>query len=152
MTVCAATHGDAGLVLYHGTSDVRVEQIRCEGLRDPFVTDDPALAGYYAEEAADETGGEPIVLSLHGLDRALLAVDLPALEEPVFVGRLGRQWKELARTRGTSPEELLWEAAGGACAKSGVNSWTELSGAASLELTGSAHYRGRVSPDRISDG
>lgn len=137
--------------LYHGTSDSRLDEITRNGLPEPFVTNDRELARYYAQEAAAGLGGEPVVLVIRGCDPALLEVDLPALEEPVFVGRVGRRWKELAKERGKSPEEVVWEAADLACTEQGLGSWCELSGLASLSLTSSARCRAQVSSELIAE-
>lgn len=68
--------------LLHGTSAARASLIAAHGLHDPFLTDDPEQADYYAEVAAEEDGTDPVVIEVE-VDPAQLRYDRAAMDEPV---------------------------------------------------------------------
>jgi hypothetical protein len=74
--------------VWHGTSTRHRADIRAHGLVDPYVTDRPDRARYYAAEEA-EAGGEPLVLEF-AVAPAALRYDRPAMEEPVMAAESRR--------------------------------------------------------------
>ena len=68
--------------VWHGTSTTHRADIVRQGLRDPYVTDDPVRARYYAAEEA-ESGGEPLVLDF-AVESGALRYDDAAMNEPVL--------------------------------------------------------------------
>lgn len=91
--------------MYHGTSSGKLESIFKEGLVRPYLTSSPELAGYYAQVAAEEHGGEPAILEVRAKKEALL-YDSNAMEEPVAFDGLSveelealveKEWEEQAR-------------------------------------------------------
>ena len=76
------------LVLYHGTSMAHWEDISRRGLCAPnwlYLTDSPAVAEYYAEEATEEDGEDYLFLRVEIPDhlRGALEPDYPGIEEPL---------------------------------------------------------------------
>ena len=73
------------MILYHGTSSKRARTIMKDGLKSPYLTRDEDMACYYAEEAADEVGGMPVILKVNisDSDSAALMADFPSFEEPL---------------------------------------------------------------------
>lgn len=67
----------------HGTSSVHLTTVLATGLDSPFLTDDYAIADYYAQCAVEEEGGEPVVLEVE-VDPAALYPDTAAIDEPVM--------------------------------------------------------------------
>lgn len=76
--------GIDGLVFFHGTTSAVAARARGEGLDRPFLTDSPVRAAYYADCAAEETGGDPIVLTVTVPDATVLRYDGAAMCEPVM--------------------------------------------------------------------
>jgi len=80
------------LKLYHGTSSSKYDEIMASGLDDPYLTDSPDKAEYYATEDVEDTekihGGEgvPIVLLVDIHDTSRLRVDFNEIDEPVTAG------------------------------------------------------------------
>lgn len=66
----------------HGTTTALLEKIRAEGLQTPYLTHKPSLARYYAQVAAEEAGGFPVVLWVSAEDESL-TYDAHAVDEPV---------------------------------------------------------------------
>lgn len=80
--------------LYHGTSDIHLDSIQTKGLKDPYLTSDYEKAGYYATEAAEELGGEPIVLKVVVPNTNNLIVDYNELDEPVNINETDAEMKK----------------------------------------------------------
>jgi hypothetical protein len=98
-------------------------------------------ADYYAECCCDEEGGPQVVLEVVA-ETALLRVDLPTIEEPVFADTALRDlYRKLATEEDCDLEQALWNAADRACARERVGGWASLSWQSSLKLTGSVHLR-----------
>ena len=70
------------LTLLHGTSSALLEKASA-GLQSPFLTDSRQTALYYAQEAVDEAGGDPVVLQVRVRELTRLLPDLPSFEEPL---------------------------------------------------------------------
>ena len=71
------------ILLYHGTCSKGADNIQCIGLNEhTCLTSDLEVAEYYAECAHDESGEEPVVLTVL-VPRHQLKVDFPAFEEPL---------------------------------------------------------------------
>ena len=68
--------------LLHGTTSSLWEKIQLKGLRNPNLTTDKEVAGYFAKEAAEADGGMPIILKVK-VSANQLWVDGPAYEEPL---------------------------------------------------------------------
>lgn len=80
------------MLLFHGTSASNWSrmQLTCEPLRCPYVTDSRALAEYYGEESAEESGETDYVviclrISSNDANKVLLA-DFSAHEDPITYG------------------------------------------------------------------
>ena len=71
------------LTLLHGTSTVHVPKIKRFGMVNACLTNNPAVANYYAQETSDEDGGQPVVLSVSIRDPKILKPDYPSFEEPL---------------------------------------------------------------------
>ncbi len=87
-------HNPPVTFLFHGTSDVHLDDIMSKGLYDPYLTSDYEKAGFYATEAAMEKGGEPIVLKIRIPSNSKLRVDFNELDEPVSVNK---DWDKLRK-------------------------------------------------------
>lgn len=72
------------LELLHGTSTDRLASIQEQGLNSPFLTDDVEIAQYYAEEAAEDHSGMPVILRVLVRDLSKLRYDGAAMDEPVL--------------------------------------------------------------------
>ncbi len=70
---------------YHGTSTEVLANLENGVLHHPYLTPNPLLAAYYAEEQTDVDDGEPVVLLVVVEDEALLRYDGNAMDEPVMV-------------------------------------------------------------------
>jgi hypothetical protein len=81
--------------LFHGTSDVFLDQIMEQGLNSPYLTSDYEKAGYYATEVASEKGGEPVVLKVKVPSSSNLRVDFNELDEPVISFESGDTSQEM---------------------------------------------------------
>jgi len=92
-----------GLVAYHGTSDKNIQNIQNNGLNKPFLAKTYELAEYYAEEACDDIGGNPIIIELVVPDISKLRYDGAAMDEPVLVDENTVQ-KELDKAEEEHPE------------------------------------------------
>ena len=88
------------MILFHGTSSNLIPLILAEGLKDPHLTDDELIADYFAEEAAEENGGEGVILKIKIDDTDNLEADLAMYEEPLSF---------MLRNRGHSSEEEFWD-------------------------------------------
>lgn len=131
------------MLLFHGTSDQHLDAIQEEGLEPgACLTDRLDIAEYYADEAAEETGGEPVVLHVE-VNETHLHADVAAIEEPVMQQA---RYQEMAISTDRNTDECVWAAAETACRQEGVENWAELSGSASLELVNSCQFSG---PSRI---
>jgi hypothetical protein len=75
----------SGLVTYHGTSSKKLNDIKKYGLDNPFLTSRKDIAGYYAYEAIEEFGGNPIILEVYVENTDNLRYDSAAMDEPVMV-------------------------------------------------------------------
>lgn len=75
---------ETGMVLFHGTSSEHLPAIREHGLKEPYLACTAEFARYYAEEAADEAGGRPVVLRVSVEHPHLLRYDGAAMDEPVM--------------------------------------------------------------------
>jgi hypothetical protein len=129
------------VLLLHGTATVHLQSIAAKGLNAPYLTSSVETADYYAECCAEQGNGEPVVLAVRA--RCVhLAVDVQALEEPVFAdAALRALYSERAQRDGCSIEQALWNAADRACASEHVHSWTGLSWRASVALVGCCRLR-----------
>lgn len=90
-------HNPPVTFLFHGTSDTHLDDIMSKGLYDPYLTSDYEKAGYYADEAAQEKGGDPIVLKVRVPSNSKLRVDFPELDEPVAVDNLDDMKKNIQK-------------------------------------------------------
>jgi hypothetical protein len=70
------------LQLFHGSSSTRSEEVASSGLQAPYLTSSVGLAAYYAETAAIEDGGTPVIYEVEA-EVANLRCDRPAMQEPV---------------------------------------------------------------------
>ena len=135
MTTSSARVRSQPPLFYHGTSSQRYQLIAAEGLQAPYLTSDIDLAYYYADQTSEADGSEPLVLEVSRVDSAKLEVDLPALEEPLFLN-------------GGSEEEL-WAQIEASCQEQELESWRKLNWRESLRLVSSARYQGTVAPDQL---
>lgn len=91
------------LTLYHGTTSLRLPSILAEGLTGrPYLTSEMGLAEYYAETAAEEEGGDPVVLEVT-VFAPNLRYDRNAMDESVGSALDNRLFR-LQRTPGLPPE------------------------------------------------
>ena len=126
-----------GLVLLHGTCTVHLPLIQQRGLEYPYLTNNPQVAKYYAESAADEDGGSPIIIRVQISNTNELRADFPSFEEPLsFV------YKKYAN------DEKEWYKA----LSSGKSiSWPkdDADWQTSLRVVGSVIYNGTIEPGNI---
>ena len=117
--------------LYHGTSTSALSGITSSGLgRDgAYLTSDPGLADYYADTAADQEGGDPVVLTVRANPRNL-RVDHNAFEDPVRASEFD------AQPRSFDPSKL----------RDADRDWKN-----SLRETGGVFHTGRITPENIVD-
>jgi len=130
----------ATVTLYHGTSSELLSDIDKKGLSEPCLSDDFEVAEYFAEEASEDDGGEPIVLSVEVTDTSLLRADTAMIEEPVLRGERRERYKQ----SNLGMEEAVWAAAEDACKRTGVKGWADLPFDAALEIAGSVCYGGTI--------
>jgi len=123
--------------LLHGTSTKLADDILDVGLDNPFLTDEKSIALYFAEEAVEESGGEPVILEVEIFDKSKLRPDLAMYQEPLT--SIKKEWDI------TSDGDWL-EALGKNEIPSPANDkdWET-----SLETVSSVVYKGHVSPDQI---
>jgi hypothetical protein len=122
-------------ILYHGTSTLLAVKIFDDGLHSPCLTDDEDKALYYAEEACEAEGGEPVVLIINDIEEGRLLADATAISEPVMIG---------------IDEEDLWDRADAATLALGVEGWADLPWRVSLGLCGSVRFRGCLANVHLS--
>lgn len=72
------------LTFYHGTSSVKLNFIKTNGLLNPYLCNNVELAKYYANESVEEHGGSPIILEVRVLNVSNLRYDNAAMNEPVM--------------------------------------------------------------------
>lgn len=79
------------ITLYHGTAQSILDDIMTGGLRSGvYLTGDRAIAGYYAEETAEQVGDERAVVLSVCVPVAALEPDWIALQEPVLGNQIDR--------------------------------------------------------------
>lgn len=72
------------ITCWHGTSRANLTAAtNTGGLTNPYVTPDPDLAWHYAEQAADDTNTEPVLVTLT-IPATQLRYDGAAMDEPVL--------------------------------------------------------------------
>jgi len=73
-------------VFYHGTASSRLPAILSEGLKNPHFCDDPERARYWADVAASDDGGEPVLITVPSgrIDPSKLMIDRTSMDEPVL--------------------------------------------------------------------
>lgn len=71
--------------LLHATSSAHLASIRKDGLRNPCLSTCEDCLAYYAEEAVEEAGGEPVIVEIEISPsmKANLRADYPSFEEPL---------------------------------------------------------------------
>ncbi len=92
---------------YHGTSSNLLDDIRKNGLNNPYLAKTRELAQYYAKEAVDEHGGEPVVLRV-SVPESSLRYDRASMDEPVKADQQSRN----AAWNKSASEHPEWEEAG----------------------------------------
>lgn len=70
------------ITLYHGTSDLYLDEILKNGLKEPYLTNSIDLASYYAEVTTDDVSGNEIILEVV-VDTDFLRIDENSMSEPV---------------------------------------------------------------------
>ncbi len=84
--------GKVVATFYHGTSTKRLPDIKKNGLKKPYVTDQYEKADYYADAEVEETGGEPVVLEMDiDIEKYSPQMDNAEYQEPVFIGDMPRK-------------------------------------------------------------
>jgi len=131
----------ATLTLYHGTSSRLLGDINVNGLSKPCLSDDLEVAEYFADEACEEDGGQPTILSIEIKDTGLLKADVAMIEEPVLRG----ERRERYSRSDLGLEEAVWAAAEEACERTGFENWRDLPFDAALEIAGSVCFAGTIS-------
>lgn len=117
--------------LYHGTSTAHLESIKKQGLgtHGVYLTHDPGLAEYYADTAADQDGGKPVIVTARSNPRNLL-VDSNAFEDPVKATDFGAQPRKFDSSKLRDYDK----------------DWKN-----SLRQAGSVYHRGIIPPENIID-
>ena len=69
--------------MLHGTSTKFIKAIEKGGLNNAYLTDLEDMASYFAEEAAEMSGGKPLVLIMDISDTECLVPDYAMYEEPL---------------------------------------------------------------------
>lgn len=116
------------LTLYHGTSSRHVPRIQAEGLDRPHLGV-LEVARYFAEEAAAQDGGQPVVLRIQ-VAASMLRADRALLTEPIGWG-------------GLASDEVLDNIL------AHPQTPAEMSALTSLQLTGGAVCTGHIAPAQI---
>lgn len=124
------------MILLHGTSTVVLDAILKRGIKEPvYLTQDERMAHYFAEDAASENGGKPIVLWIE-VDEDQLRPDAVMYQEPLSIVWENLQLKsEDEWHRKIESNEIPWP---------GPTDWET-----SLEYALSVRHKGRVKPDQI---
>ena len=119
--------------LLHGTTSNYEDHIKAAGLGGQhgfspsvYATHDPALAHYYADTAADQEGGEPIIIKFKANPRNLRA-DYNSFEEPVVAEPYGAPYRSFDESKLRSSGD-----------------WKN-----SLRETGSVVHQGKIEPNKI---
>lgn len=126
--------------LLHGTTTAALATVGDDGhLTDVHLTDELAVAVYYAEQAAEDDGSAPVVVVVAVDGPARLRYDRAAMDEPVLTGgvRRDRAWAAAARQHPGWVERGMLLVPPDAW-------WVSLSGAASVRLAGPARIVGQV--------
>jgi len=124
------------LRLLHGTSSAALPGIRVSGLKSPCLTDHQKSAEYYAQEAVEELGGEPVILAVV-VDTAYLQADYHSFEEPLsFIYNKYAGDEDTWFAMLEAGDEISWP--------KDRDDWQT-----SLKIVGSVRYDGNIHPDRI---
>lgn len=123
--------------LKHGTSTRLADRALEFGLNNPFLTDDDDVAQYFAEEAVEQEGGEPVILEVDVLDKSKLRPDFAMYQEPLY--QIKREWKissDEAWADALKADEIPFPK-------------TKKDWKTSLDTVSSVVHKGKVHPDQI---
>lgn len=135
----AHRHPGQIMLLLHSTSSARLPSIMSEGLSDACLTSCEESADYYAEEAVEENGGEPVILEVEVSPsmKDNFRADYPSFEAPLtWIWRAWSDSEEEFHEMLSGTSEISWP--------DGEHDWKT-----SLRVVRAVRYVGTIPPERI---